>query len=295
MLKDKLVIVRGGGDIATGTIHRLHRSGFRVLVLETKHPAAIRRQVSFCEAVYEGKMQIEGVTGIRVGAVIRTEADMTRKVQMEIENIWDRRCVPILVDPAGASIKVLQPEIVIDAILAKKNLGTSCDMAPLTIGFGPGFTAGEDVDIVIETMRGHNLGRIITEGAALADTGIPGNISGYTKERVLHSPEKGIVYLKNKIGDVVEKGEVVMEVHTEDGRIVPVNATIPGIIRGLIKDGFLVKKGFKIGDIDPRAGELENCFTISDKARCIAGSVLEVVCGFFIEAEENAVTKKRIV
>ena len=295
MLKDKLVIVRGGGDIATGTIHRLHRSGYRVLVLETKRPAAIRRQVSFCEAVYEGKTQIEGVTGIRVGAVIRTKADMTRKVRMEIENIWDRRCIPILVDPEGESINVLQPEIVIDAVLAKKNLGTSCDMAPLTIGFGPGFTAGEDVDIVIETMRGHNLGRIITKGPALADTGIPGNIDGYTNERVLRSPEKGVVHLKNKIGDVVEKGEVVMEVRTEEGRIIPVNATISGIIRGLIKEGYPVVKGFKIGDIDPRTGELENCFTISDKARCIAGSVLEVVCRFFIEAEENVATKKRII
>lgn len=295
MFKEKLVIVRGGGDIATGTIHRLHRSGFRVLVLETKRPAAIRRQVSFCEAVYEGKTQIEGVTGIRVGAMIRTEADMTRKVRMEIESIWDRRCVPVLVDPVGVSIKVLRPEIVIDAILAKKNLGTSCEMAPLTIGFGPGFTAGEDVDIVIETMRGHNLGRIITEGPALADTGIPGNIGGYTKERVLRSPEKGIVYLKSKIGDVVEKDDVVMEVHTEDGQIVTVNATIPGIIRGLIKEGFPVEKGFKIGDIDPRVGELENCFTISDKARCIAGSVLEVVCAFLMETEETVAAKKRIV
>ena len=285
MNKKILIICRGGGDLATGIVHRLFRAGFPVLVLETDSPAAIRRQVSFSEAVYDGTATVEGVTAERIASANRAS----------VNHVLEGGRVPLLVDPEGSSIPLLKPDIVVDAIIAKKNMGTSCDMAPLTIGFGPGFTAGEDVDIVIETMRGHNLGRIITEGPAMADTGIPGNIGGYTNERVLRSPEKGIVYLKNKIGDVVEKGDVVMEVRTEVGRIIPVNATISGIIRGLIKEGYPVAKGFKIGDIDPRTGELENCFTISDKARCIAGSVLEVVCGFFIEAEENVATKKRII
>lgn len=295
MFKDKLVIVRGGGDIATGTIHRLHKSGFRVLVLEIEHPAAIRRQVSFCEAVYSGSTKIEGVTGVRVSKVIKKESDLTKKVRLELESIWDRHLVPVMIDPDGVSIQALHPKIVIDGILAKKNLGTKRQMAPLTIGFGPGFVAGEDVDVVIETMRGHNLGRIITEGPALPDTKIPGNIAGYTKERVLRSPEAGVVYPVHRIGDVVAVDDVVMEIHTDEGQVVPVKATIPGIIRGMIKEGFSVKKGFKIGDIDPRVGELENCFTISDKARCIAGSVLEVICGFLTESEEEAAAAKRIV
>ena len=203
--------------------------------------------------------------------------------------------IPVIVDEKAEIRKDYQPDVVVDAILAKKNLGTRITDAPLVIGVGPGFTAGEDCHAVVETKRGHYLGQAIWKGSAIPNTGIPGNIGGYTNERVLRSPEKGIVYLKNKIGDVVEKGEVVMEVRTEVGRIIPVNATISGIIRGLIKEGYPVAKGFKIGDIDPRTGELENCFTISDKARCIAGSVLEVVCGFFIEAEENVATKKRII
>jgi xanthine dehydrogenase accessory factor len=167
------------------------------------------------------------------------------------------------------------------AILAKKNLGTNRSMAPLTVGLGPGFTAGVDVDIVIETMRGHNLGRIIREGSAIPNTGIPGNIGGYTAERVIHAGAEGILYNVHKIGDIVEQGEEIAYIADEkENRRYSVTATIPGIIRGLIRDGYPVTKGFKIADIDPRKSELSNCFTISDKARCIAGSVLEVVCAF---------------
>lgn len=198
-----------------------------------------------------------------------------------IEQIIDTGKVPLIVDPDGASITALKPDVVVDAILAKKNFGTNRSMAPLTVGLGPGFTAGVDVDIVIETMRGHNLGRIIREGSAIPNTGIPGNIGGYTAERVIHAGAEGILYNVHKIGDIVEQGEEIAYIADEkENRRYSVTATIPGIIRGLIRDGYPATKGFKIADIDPRKSELSNCFTISDKARCIAGSVLEVVCAF---------------
>lgn len=265
----RLIIVRGGGDLATGTVHRLWSAGFSVLVLETDHPAAIRRQVSLCESVYQGETTVEGMTGVRIGHI------------REIKRAWQDGKVPVLVDPAGECIAALQPEVVVDAILAKKNLGTSRGMAPLTIALGPGFTADKDVDVVIETKRGHNLGRVIRHGEAAPNTGIPGNIGGYTSERVLHAGAEGILRNIGKIGDIVAKGDVIARIETEYGSET-VEATIDGIIRGLIRDGFPVVKGFKIADIDPRKEELANCFTISDKARCIAGSVLEVVCRHFM-------------
>lgn len=268
-MKKPVIIVRGGGDLATGTIHRLWAAGFPVLVLETDHPAAIRRQVAICEAVYEGSAMVESMEAVLI------------KDTAEVKKVIDTGKVPLIVDPDGASITALKPDVVVDAILAKKNLGTNRSMAPLTIGLGPGFTAGEDVDIVIETMRGHNLGRIIREGSAIPNTGIPGNIGGYAAERVIHAGEKGILYNVHKIGDIVEQREEIAYIVNEDENVrYSVTATIPGIIRGLIRDGYPVTKGFKIADIDPRKSELSNCFTISDKARCIAGSVLEAVCAF---------------
>lgn len=261
------MIVRGGGDLATGVIHRLHSAGFRVLVLEIPNPAAIRRQVSLCEAVYEGSATVEGLTALRVEGID------------QLETVWAQGCVPVLVDPKGSCIPQLKPAALVDAILAKKNLGTHRGMAPCTIALGPGFTAGEDVDVVIETSRGHRLGRVITQGTAKPNTGVPGIIGGYSKERVIHSPAAGILRNVRRIGDIVEAGETIARVET-DGQPVPVTATISGIIRGLIRDGYPVTEGFKIADIDPRRDELENCFLISDKARCIAGSVLEQVCAF---------------
>ena len=275
MKRNSLIICRGGGDLATGIVHRLHRAGFRVLVLETDHPAAIRRQVSFCEAVYEGKATVEGVTAQRIDSV------------SEMEEVFARGCVPLFVDSKGASIAELHPDVVVDAIIAKKNLGTTKEMAPLVIGVGPGFTAGVDVDLVIESMRGHNLARILENGSALANTGIPGNIGGYTKERVIHAAAEG--YMKNlhQIGDVVRKGEKIARIYEQmspegvfSGRFVSVEATIPGVLRGLIREGYHFQKGFKIADIDPRESELANCFTISDKASSIGGSVLEAVCRY---------------
>lgn len=280
MFKERLIIVRGGGDIATGTIHRLYKSGFKVLVLETRRPTAVRRQVAFCEAIYEGSTVIEGITGVRVDMAEEGRSGFTEKTRQKLEHIWKNGQIPILIDPKGESIYALQPDIVIDAILAKRNLGTRRDMAPLTIGFGPGFTAGEDVDLVIETMRGHNLGRVITKGKATANTGVPGNIGGFTTERVIRAPKAGSVRGICKIGDVVKKGDVVMMIDSEEGQI-PVRASISGLIRGMIHEGSPVTEGFKVGDIDPRKEELKNCFTISDKARCIAGGVLEAVCAYY--------------
>ena len=277
MNKKILIICRGGGDLATGIVHRLFRAGFPVLVLETDSPAAIRRQVSFSEAVYDGTATVEGVTAERIASANRAS----------VNHVLEEGRVPTLVDPEGSSIPLLKPDIVVDAIIAKKNLGTAKEMAPLVIGVGPGFTAGEDVDLVVESMRGHNLARIFTTGSALPNTGIPGNIGGFTKERVLHAEADG--YMKNirKIGDSVEKGEEVARIYekmTEDGTFsgsyVSVEASISGIIRGLIREGYHFQKGFKIADIDPRESELANCFTISDKARSIGGSVLEEVCGY---------------
>ncbi|MGN0423333.1 MAG: selenium-dependent molybdenum cofactor biosynthesis protein YqeB [Lachnospiraceae bacterium] len=269
MEKDKLIIVRGGGDLATGTIHRLWSAGFPVLVLETSHPAAIRRQVSICEAVYDGEVTVEGMKGIRIDR------------EEEVLDVIERGEVPVLADPEGRAVRNLHPIIVIDAILAKKNLGTHRSMAPLTVALGPGFEAGKDVDVVIETKRGHNLGRIIRLGCAAANTGIPGNIGGYSVERVIHAEQAGIFHNICKIGDIVTKGEEIAWIEQPDGSRCPVPATISGILRGLLREGYPIPQGFKIADIDPRIEELDNCFTISDKARCIAGSVLEVVMSDF--------------
>lgn len=278
MKKKDLIVVRGAGDLATGTIHRLKKAGFRLLVLEAEHPAAIRRQVALSEAVYAGSARVEDVEAVRMDVELAEKKNRKELLEQEMERIWKKDGVPVLVDPAGLSIAALRPAVVVDAILAKKNLGTTKEMAPLVIALGPGFTAGEDVDVVIETKRGHNLGRVIRSGSAVPNTGIPGIIGGYGKERVMHAQAEGILRNAASIGDIVEAGAVIAEIETENG-MVPVEASLSGLLRGLIRDGYPVAKGFKIADIDPRKEELQNCFTISDKARCIAGSVLEVICG----------------
>lgn len=278
MKKKDLIVVRGAGDLATGTIHRLKKAGFRLLVLEAEHPAAIRRQVALSEAVYAGSARVEDVEAVRMDVDLAEKKNRKELLEPEMERIWKKDGVPVLVDPAGLSIAALRPAVVVNAILAKKNLGTTKEMAPLVIALGPGFTAGEDVDVVIETKRGHNLGRVIRSGSAVPNTGIPGIIGGYGKERVMHAQAEGILRNAASIGDIVEARAVIAEIETENG-IVPVEASLSGLLRGLIRDGYPVTKGFKIADIDPRKEELQNCFTISDKARCIAGSVLEVICG----------------
>jgi xanthine dehydrogenase accessory factor len=278
MKKKDLIVVRGAGDLATGTIHRLKKAGFRLLVLEAEHPAAIRRQVALSEAVYAGSARVEDVEAVRMDVDLAEKKNRKELLEQEMERIWKKDGVPVLVDPAGLSIAALRPAVVVDALLAKKNLGTTKEMAPLVIALGPGFTAGEDVDVVIETKRGHNLGRVIRSGSAVPNTGIPGIIGGYGKERVMHAQAEGILRNVASIGDIVEARAVIAEIETENGTV-PVEASLSGLLRGLIRDGYPVTKGFKIADIDPRKEELQNCFTISDKARCIAGSVLEVICG----------------
>ena len=274
MKKKDLIVVRGAGDLATGTIHRLKKAGFRLLVLEAEHPAAIRRQVALSEAVYAGSARVEDVEAVRMDVDLAEKKNRKELLEQEMERIWKKDGVPVLVDPAGLSIAALRPAVVVDAILAKENIGTTKEMAPLVIALGPGFTAGEDVDVVIETKRGHNLGRVIRSGSAVPNTGIPGIIGGYGKERVMHAQAEGILRNAALIGDIVEARAVIAEIETENGTV-PVEASFSGLLRGLIRDGYPVTKGFKIADIDPRKEELQNCFTISDKARCIAGSVLE--------------------
>lgn len=259
-----LIIVRGGGDLATGTIHKLYKCGFPVLILEVERPSAIRRNVAFSEAVYEGQQTVEMLTCYRADSIAHAAA------------LLQKGKLAVLVDPKGASISELAPMAVVDAILAKKNLGTGKDMAPITVALGPGFEAGVHVDAVIETQRGHHLGRVLRSGCAAPNTGIPGMIGGFGKERVLYAPAAGILKNVCKITDTVKKGDVIAEVETQEGNV-PILATMDGLLRGLIRDGYPVSKGFKIADIDPRVEEYQNCFTISDKARCIAGGVVEAI------------------
>ena len=256
MDEKKTVVVRGGGDLATGTAYLLAKKGYRVLVLETERPACIRRQVAFCEAVYEGSCTVEGM--------------IARKVlsKQEAEKAWKRGEVPVLIDPECRCLPWFHPIALVDGILAKKNLGTTIDMAPLTIGLGPGFRAGEDTDLVIETMRGETLVKIYRSGTAIPNTGVPGVIAGYAKERVIHAPCSGTIRYLKQIGDLVEKGETLAMIGETD-----VRATLTGYLRGAIKEEYLVVKGLKIMDIDPRTDSNERCFLISDKALAIGGSV----------------------
>ncbi|MGQ9645614.1 MAG: selenium-dependent molybdenum cofactor biosynthesis protein YqeB [Thermodesulfobacteriota bacterium] len=263
-LNEHVILIRGAGEMASGVAHRLHRCHFKVCMLEIPRPLAVRREVSFCEAIYEGEKEVEGVVAMFV-----SKAE-------EIPSVWKEGAIPLLVDPEGKKTRsFLQPDIVVDAIMAKKNLGTQLSDAPLVVGLGPGFTAGKDVHMVIETNRGHNLGRVIWSGSAEPDTGIPGEIGGYTVERVLRTMKKGIFHPQRSIGDRVNKGTVIAVVDD-----FPVIAKISGVLRGLIREGVEVKKGMKVGDIDPR-GKKEYCFSISEKARAIGGGVLEAILYWF--------------
>ncbi len=261
-LETSWIVVRGGGDLASGTILRLHRCGFRVLVTECANPSAIRRLAAFCPAVWAGTAVVEGITCRRVES------------RQEAEKAFQAGEIPLLVDPGCEKVGQFRPAAVIDAILAKKNLGTHRGMAPITIGLGPGFTAGEDVDCVVETMRGHHLGRVIYSGSAIPNTGVPGNIGGYTSQRVIHAPASGpMIFVDGvDIGAMVQAGQVIGMVGET-----PVYATISGVLRGLIREGYPVKKGLKIADIDPRPEQVAYCDTVSDKALAIAGGVLEAL------------------
>ncbi len=255
----KIVVVRGAGDLATGTIVKLHNSGFKVVALEVAKPTTIRRLVAFSDVVFKEHTEIE-IEGVK-GKLINTVDEI---------NCYDGVCV--LIDESAESIRKIKPFAVVDAIIAKKNLGTNLEMANIVVALGPGFVAGVDCHAVVETKRGHDLGRVYYKGEAIRNTGVPGVIGGYGKERVIHAPCSGTLIIKKDITSIVEKDEVIALIDET-----PVLATIDGIIRGMISDGMFVNEGLKIADIDPRVEEIKNCFTVSDKARCIAGGVLEAV------------------
>ena len=259
MFEDNLIVVRGAGDIATGVIHRLVRSGFPVIATETASPTVIRRTVAFAEVVSEGECTVEGITARRVD-------EAQEALRLSYEGI-----VPVVVDSEAQVVRQLKPFAFVDAILAKRNVGTRREDAEVVIGLGPGFVAGEDVDVVIETNRGHELARVILEGSATPNTGVPGNVGGHSAERVLRAPRDGVFRTVRQIADQVKAGETVAEV---EGR--PVVTAIDGVLRGLLRDGLKVTEGFKVGDVDPRCRR-EHCFTISDKARAIGGGVLEAL------------------
>ena len=256
---DFFILIRGGGDLATGVAHRLHRAGFTVMVTELPQPLAVRRAVSFAEAVYSERITVEGVT-----AHLAPDP-MVGLTYTALDEI------PVIVDADDTVIKQMRPPIVVDARIAKKNLGTRLGDAPLVIALGPGFSAGEDCHAVVETNRGHNLGRVYWEGSAEPDTGKPEAIRGFVGERVLRASRAGVFKARLEIGDLVKKGQGVADVEGS-----PIEAQFDGVLRGLLHDGLRVTAGMKVGDLDPR-GARAYCFLISDKARSVGGGVLEAI------------------
>ena len=252
------VLIRGAGDLATGIALRLHRAGLQVAMTDIEKPTAIRRTVCFSQAIVHGETVVEDVKAVRAEYV-------------QVPELLRAGVIPVLADPEGICIEKLKPDAVVDAILAKRNLGTKITDAPVVVGVGPGFTAGEDCHAVVETMRGHTLGRVIWEGSAIPNTGIPGLIGGFAGERVLRAPADGVFQPLLEIGAQVKMGDVAAEV---DG--VPMTCTLDGVLRGILAEGTSVFKGMKAGDIDPRC-KVEHCYTASDKALAVGGGVLEAI------------------
>ena len=256
---EPLVVVRGGGDLGTACALRLYRAGLRVLVVEQVAPTAVRRTVAFAEAVFEGKAKVEELTAMRIASANRAE------------DVLSQGYIPVLVDPDMSGLLSLSPDILIDALMAKKNQGMARQLAPTTVAIGPGFVAGVDVDAVVETNRGTDLGRVIWRGSAQAATHVPGAVGGHTHDRVLRATTNGIIRCQRSIGDLVEEGETIAQVAT-----VPIRSPFAGIVRGLIHNGLEVAEGTKIGDIDPRK-DPSLCYRVSDKALAVGGGVLEAV------------------
>jgi xanthine dehydrogenase accessory factor len=256
-LSDYLIVVRGAGDLGTGVAYRLVKSGFTVIMTELAQPLAVRRAVSFAEAVYSGQVTVEGVT-----ARLADDAMLGMAFTVLGE-------VPVIVDLADDVVARMRPAIVVDARLAKRNLGTRREDAQLVIGLGPGFIAGQDCHAVVETNRGHNLGRVYWAGGAEPDTGQPEPVQGKAGQRVLRAPAEGVFQGQKAIGEQVQPGDVLASVEGQ-----PIVAPFAGVVRGLLHDGVPVTAGMKVGDLDPR-GVREYCFLISDKARSIGGGVLE--------------------
>lgn len=255
-----MALIKGAGDLATGVALRLFRSGFAVVMTELAKPTVVRRTVAFAEAVYRGQVAVEGVEGARA-------ADAS-----QVGRLLERGVIPVLIDPEAAVRRKIRPVLLVDAIVAKRNLGTRISDAPAVVALGPGFVAGRDAHAVIETKRGHTLGRVIVDGEALPNTGIPGQVGGFAEERVLRSPGAGVFRSAREIGDRVSLDEIVG--HVGD---VPIRSRLDGVLRGLLFSGLEVPAGFKVGDVDPRAS-WEHCFLVSDKALAIAGGVLEAAC-----------------
>ena len=252
------VVIRGAGDLASGVALRLWRAGMDVVLLDVEKPTAIRRTVAFSEAIVHGVQRVEDVTA-RLATAETAEETLAAGY------------IPVLVDPEGRSVPKLKPDALVDAILAKRNLGTEIRDAPVVIGVGPGFTAGVDCHAVVETMRGHTLGRVIHEGSAIPNTGIPGLIGGFAGERVLRAPATGLFHPLRDIGDAVTEGEILATVAGQ-----PMTATLTGTLRGILPEGTEVFPGMKAGDIDPRC-QRSHCFTASDKALAVGGGVLEAI------------------
>ena len=259
MFSQKIIVIKGAGDLATGVAARLWRSGFPVIMTEIDQPLTVRRTVSLSDAVYEGEVTVEGITARRV------------QDKSEILKALDERVIPVRVDPEATVVREIGAFAVIDAIMAKKNIGTRMDDAPFVVGLGPGFTAGKDVHAIVETKRGHTLGRVIWEGSAIPNTGIPGEVKGFGAQRVVRAPGPGIFRGALSIGTHVQEGDIVAYAGET-----PIPAPISGVLRGLLHDGISVEKDLKSGDVDPRDIR-RNCWIISDKALAIGGGVLEAI------------------
>lgn len=258
-----IVGIRGAGDIATGIAVRLMAAHFSVVLTDIEQPTAIRREVAFSSAIGRGSFTVEGKTA--------RQCNTAENIGAALENGE----AAVVADSTGNILKIINSEVIVDAILAKKNLGVAIDDAPLVIAVGPGFVVGRDCHMIVETKRGHDLGRVIREGSAAPDTGVPGNIGGFTSERIIRSTGAGLFEPRCAIGDMVKKGELVA---VSGG--VPVYANIGGVVRGMLRGGMTVPVGMKCGDIDPR-GVVESCFTVSDKARAVGGGVLEAIMSIY--------------
>lgn len=253
------ILIKGAGDLASGIAWRLQRAGFPIIMTEIEKPLTVRLTVSYSNAVYENEVNIEGIKGKLVNNY------------QEAQEVIAQDKIAVIVDENADIVKEYKPDIIIDAIMAKKNINTKIDDAPIVIAVGPGFTAKKDCDYVIETKRGHFLGKVIEDGSAIKNTGVPGNIGGYTVERIIRANGEGVFKSVVKIGDFVKKGDIVAYVDDKE-----VTALIDGIVRGMLHDGIIVTDKMKCGDIDPRA-EQSHCFSISDKSRAIGGGALEAV------------------
>jgi xanthine dehydrogenase accessory factor len=271
-MRDFVVLIKGAGDLGTGVAMRLHRSGLQVVMTDIPAPLVVRRTVSFAEAIPLGECTVEGITAVRADGAAECRAALSRG------------CIPVVADPECAIRHDLNPEVLVDAIMAKRNTGTHLTDAPLVVAIGPGFEAGRDCHVIVETKRGHTLGRTIYSGSAAPDTGIPGAMGGVTWERLLRAPASGTFYARAHLGEMIAAGQTVGVIGPGE---VPVVTVIGGLLRGLLRDGAAVTAGVKVGDVDP-TGEVDRMDLVSDKALAIGGGVLEGILHFVISTSHQA-------